>query len=210
MRVRLLQVAPQQVFLETPEHNQDWLLIRGYLERQTLQERENRTNRLMSGQPYRQAQGQSYQFTNPADEPAEILELEWGTSDASTDAFLPLGDVTEERPWGSFTVLEDQLHYKLKQLMVHPGSRLSLQRHQKREEHWFVVAGQPEVTLNEQVLTPSVGAYIKIPLHAWHRLANPETSGNVGQEPVEIIELQLGEYFGEDDIERREDDYGRV
>jgi mannose-6-phosphate isomerase len=117
---------------------------------------------------------------------------------------VPLAEVTEVRPWGSFTVLKDEPQYKLKQLMVKPGNRLSLQRHQKREEHWLIIQGQPEITLDEQLLRLNPGDYVHIPLHSWHRIANPE-----GGDPVELIELQLGAYFGEDDIERREDDYGR-
>lgn len=123
---------------------------------------------------------------------------------------LPLTEVTETRPWGSFTVLKDEPNYKLKQLMAKPGNRLSLQRHQHREEHWMVIRGQAEVTLDDRQIRLQPGEYIKIPRHSWHRLANPADSTNPEAEPVEIIELQLGDYFGEDDIERREDDYGRA
>jgi mannose-1-phosphate guanylyltransferase/mannose-6-phosphate isomerase len=122
---------------------------------------------------------------------------------------VPLQEITETRPWGSFTVLKDEPDYKLKQLMAKPGNRLSLQRHQHREEHWMVVRGQAEVTLDNQQIRLQPGEYIKIPKHSWHRLANL-VAPSEHAEPVEIIELQLGDYFGEDDIERCEDDYGRA
>jgi mannose-1-phosphate guanylyltransferase/mannose-6-phosphate isomerase len=111
---------------------------------------------------------------------------------------------TEQRPWGSFTVLQDLPHYKLKQLRVTPGNRLSLQMHDKREEHWLVTRGTPQVTVGDRTWQAQVGEYIFIPKQARHRLANP------GTEEVEIIEVQLGEYFGEDDIQRFEDDYNRL
>jgi mannose-6-phosphate isomerase len=123
---------------------------------------------------------------------------------------LALPDVTEVRPWGSFTVLKDEPNYKLKQLLVKSGKRLSLQRHQKREEHWFVTNGQPEVTLDDRKIPLATGDYILIPLHSWHRIANPASESTEQSTSVEIIELQLGDYFGEDDIERCQDDYGRV
>ena len=109
----------------------------------------------------------------------------------------------EERPWGSFTVLDDQPHYKAKRLVIHPGHRLSLQRHEKREEHWIVSRGAPTITLNDRVWVAAVGEYIHIPQGAVHRIAN------VGPNDTEIVEVQLGSYFGEDDIIRLEDDYKR-
>ncbi len=139
---------------------------------------------------------------NPANDTAILLELLQGQE----LPVIPLPKVTETRPWGSFTVLKDEPHYKLKQLLNTPGNRLSLQRHQQREEHWLVIAGEPEITLDEATLNLQPGDYIHIPLHSWHRLANPEQNSA----PVELIELQLGQYFGEDDIERRQDDYGRT
>lgn len=140
-------------------------------------------------------------FTNPSDQPVLLLENLWGKD------FEPvsLPEITETRPWGNFTVLKDQPNFKLKQLAVNPGNRLSLQRHQKREEHWLVIQGCPEITLDDQVIKLSPGQYIHIPRHSWHRISNPVANNTV----VEIIELQLGDYFGEDDIERQQDDYGR-
>ncbi len=111
---------------------------------------------------------------------------------------------TEHRPWGSFTVLMDLPAYKVKQLQVLPGQRLSLQMHHKREEHWVITQGRPEVTLGEETKAYQAGDYIFIPKETRHRIANP------GQEPVELIEIQLGEYFGEDDIIRFQDDYNRA
>jgi mannose-6-phosphate isomerase len=146
-----------------------------------------------------------WKLKNSGNTPATLLEVFQGQNLVA----FPLAEVTETRPWGSFTVLKDEPHYKLKQLMAKPGNRLSLQRHQKREEHWIVIQGQPEITLDESHILLKSGEYIKIPRHSWHRLANPATSQNTGDN-VEIIELQLGDYFGEDDIERREDDYGRA
>ncbi|MGG2357469.1 phosphomannose isomerase type II C-terminal cupin domain, partial [Salmonella enterica] len=78
--------------------------------------------------------------------------------------------------------------------------RLSLQRHQQREEHWFITQGEAAVTLDERLLGLQPGAYVKIPCQSWHRLTNPAPADS--GRPVELIELQLGAYFGEDDIER--------
>jgi mannose-6-phosphate isomerase len=143
------------------------------------------------------------QLENGGTEALVLLEVCWG------GPFKPvsLPEVTETRPWGSFTVLKDEPAYKLKQLVAKPGNRLSLQRHEKREEHWFVTQGHPEVTLDDAKILPVAQQYVQIPRRGWHRLANPAPAGGAD---VEIIELQLGDYFGEDDIERREDDYGRV
>jgi mannose-6-phosphate isomerase len=144
---------------------------------------------------------------NQGRQDATLLEITQGENLSR----IPLPEVTEVRPWGSFTILKDEPHYKLKQLINTPGNRLSLQRHQQREEHWIVIDGHPEITLDDQTMRLQVGDYIHIPLHSWHRLANPIDS-TAAQPPdaVEIIELQLGAYFGEDDIERRQDDYGRT
>jgi mannose-6-phosphate isomerase-like protein (cupin superfamily) len=113
---------------------------------------------------------------------------------------LPL---TEERPWGAYTVLIDAPHMKVKQLWVKPGHRLSLQLHHQREEHWIVTQGVAEVTVDDTVQTIPTGTYIHIPRESKHRLANP------GTEMLEILEVQQGTYFGEDDIVRFADDYQR-
>lgn len=108
------------------------------------------------------------------------------------------------RPWGSYTVLAVDPKFKLKRIVVQPGARLSLQRHRHRREHWYVLAGSAEVELDGTRSTLNAGQAIDIPLHAWHRLENATPS------PLELIEVQCGAYFGEDDIERAADDYGRV
>ena len=110
----------------------------------------------------------------------------------------------EARPWGSFTVLEDATTHKVKTLTVDPGQRLSYQRHLQRAEHWFVVRGVAKVTVDDNDVTLHQGDYVDIPLKAWHRIENP------GDEPLVFVEVQHGSYFGEDDIERRSDDYGRA
>jgi mannose-6-phosphate isomerase len=110
-----------------------------------------------------------------------------------------------ERPWGNYTVLDDDApDHKVKRLVVHPGKRLSYQSHAKRAEHWFIVDGTPDVTLDGVVTRLGPGQAIDIPTGAAHRVANP------GDVDVVLIEVQHGSYFGEDDIVRYEDDYGRV
>lgn len=110
----------------------------------------------------------------------------------------------DERPWGSYKVLEDAPTHKVKRIEVHPGRRLSYQRHERRSEHWFVVFGSAEVTLNGESVELNAGQAIDIPRGSAHRIAN------AGQDALVFIEVQHGEYFGEDDIERLEDDFGRV
>ena len=110
-----------------------------------------------------------------------------------------------ERPWGNYTVLDDDApDHKVKRLVVHPGKRLSYQRHSKRAEHWFIVSGTAKVTLDGTVTELRAGESIDIPLEGAHRIANE------GDTDVVFIEVQHGTYFGEDDIVRLEDDYGRV
>jgi mannose-6-phosphate isomerase len=110
----------------------------------------------------------------------------------------------DERPWGNYTVLEDAPDHKVKRIEVLAGKRLSYQRHEKRAEHWFVVAGQGLVTIDGTDHAVSKGTAIDIPLGAAHRMANTGTTTLV------FIEVQHGEYFGEDDIVRLSDDFGRV
>ena len=109
----------------------------------------------------------------------------------------------DERPWGSYTVLEDAPDHKVKRIEVLPGKRLSYQKHERRAEHWFVVHGSALVTLDGTEVPVSAGSAIDIPLGAAHRIAN------VGEGPLMFIEVQHGTYFGEDDIIRLEDDFGR-
>jgi mannose-6-phosphate isomerase len=110
-----------------------------------------------------------------------------------------------ERPWGNYTVLDDDApDHKVKRLVVYPGKRLSYQRHSQRAEHWFIVAGTAAVTLDGVVTQVRAGEAIDIPLESAHRVANE------GDVDVVLIEVQRGTYFGEDDIVRLEDDFGRV
>lgn len=109
----------------------------------------------------------------------------------------------EFRPWGRFEILRDTDAYKSKVIHVNPGQQLSYQSHAKRAEHWVIIKGEPEVVLNDVVHTLKPGQNIYIPQGAKHRIRNP------GKELVEFIEVQVGTYFGEDDIVRYQDDYQR-
>lgn len=110
---------------------------------------------------------------------------------------------TELRPWGSFTVLEEGRGYKIKRIEVKPGHRLSLQMHHHRSEHWIVVSGTAKVTCAEQEVMLSNNQSTYVPQCTSHRLENP------GVIPLVLIEVQNGEYLGEDDIIRFQDDYAR-
>ncbi|MDQ1589581.1 MAG: mannose-6-phosphate isomerase [Pyrinomonadaceae bacterium] len=121
---------------------------------------------------------------------------ESGTANAS-----PLYD---ERPWGSFTVLDEGEDFKVKRIEVLAGKRLSYQKHAQRAEHWMVVAGAGLVTLNDEEITLRTGDTIDIPVEAKHRIENP------GSEKLIFIEIQRGSYLGEDDIVRFSDDFGRT
>lgn len=112
--------------------------------------------------------------------------------------------VYEHRPWGKYEILRDQENFKSKVIHVLPKQQLSLQSHTKREEHWLITKGHGEVVLNDEVIPVKPGTYIKIPLGAKHRMRNP------GNEVVEFVEVQMGSYFGEDDIIRYQDDYKRT
>jgi mannose-6-phosphate isomerase len=111
----------------------------------------------------------------------------------------------EQRPWGSFTILDEGENYKVKRLEVLPGKRLSYQRHSRRSEHWFVVSGTAKITLNGIKLLVEAGKSVDVPVGTAHRIEN-ETGGH----HLVLIETQTGDYFGEDDIERLEDDFGRT
>lgn len=107
------------------------------------------------------------------------------------------------RPWGEYWVLEDALTHKVKKIFVKPGHRLSLQYHKHRAEVWTIITGMATVTLNDEVKDFLPGEVIRIPRGAQHRIANNS------EEDLYFIEVQYGEYFGEDDIVRIEDDYSR-
>ncbi|RJP21575.1 MAG: cupin domain-containing protein [Deltaproteobacteria bacterium] len=109
-----------------------------------------------------------------------------------------------DRPWGHYLVLFEDAGYKVKRFVVTPGRRLSLQRHRMRAEHWQVVRGEALVTVGTEVVRLGPGGTAVIPLGALHRVES------VGKEDLVIIEVQMGEYVGEDDIERFEDDFGRA
>lgn len=126
--------------------------------------------------------------------------------DDDFDERLVLGDdagTGEKRPWGAYVVLDDTPFAKVKRITVEPGERLSYQLHHKRAEHWFVVVGTAHVTLDDVVREVPTGQAIDIPLGTAHRVQN------LGTERLVFIEVQQGDYFGEDDIVRLEDDYGR-
>jgi len=111
---------------------------------------------------------------------------------------------TVHRPWGSYTILEDAADCKVKRLVIKPGQVLSLQRHHRRAEHWTVVKGTAKVRLGDQEFMLEANQSTYVPIETLHRLENP------GDEDIHLIEVQTGGYFGEDDIQRLEDIYGRI
>jgi mannose-1-phosphate guanylyltransferase / mannose-6-phosphate isomerase len=119
------------------------------------------------------------------------------------DSRLAEEHLTVHRPWGSYTVLEDGPHYKIKRILVEPGGRLSLQMHARRSEHWVVIEGRARVTNGETVTELGANESTYIQQGHRHRLENP------GTERLQIIEIQSGDYLGEDDIVRFDDAYGR-
>ncbi len=118
-----------------------------------------------------------------------------------TDTF---GREFDVRPWGTFTVLDDVCDdHKVKRIVVAPGKRLSYQTHEKRAEHWFIVSGVATVTLDGETFERLPGESVDIAIGQAHRCENR------GTEDVVFIEVQTGTYFGEDDIVRLDDDFGR-
>lgn len=111
--------------------------------------------------------------------------------------------LTTHRPWGSYTILEEGERYKIKRIVVHPEARLSLQKHYHRSEHWVVIRGAAKVTIGEKEIVIHENESVYVPKSTLHRLENP------GKVALEIIEVQNGEYVGEDDIVRVDDMYGR-
>ena len=110
----------------------------------------------------------------------------------------------DQRPWGSFTILDESEQFKVKRIEVLPGKRLSYQKHARRAEHWFIAQGEAKVTLDGIDIKLNAGEYVDIPVGAAHRIENP------GEMKVIFIEVQRGDYLGEDDIVRLQDDFGRV
>src|SRR3982750_417074 len=110
----------------------------------------------------------------------------------------------DRRPWGTFTVLDEGDDFKVKRIEVLPGKPLSYQKHAQRAEHWVVVAGTAKVTLDGREITVRTGEAIDIPIGAAHRVENAAADDLI------FIEVQRGNYLGEDDIVRLEDDFGRA
>ena len=110
----------------------------------------------------------------------------------------------DHRPWGYFIVLADAEDHKVKRIVVYPGKRMSIQRHPRRAEHWFILYGEAVVTIDDREMRMQAGQSVDILQGASHRILN------AGTENLAFIEVQTGEYFGEDDIERLHDDYGRT
>ena len=110
----------------------------------------------------------------------------------------------DQRPWGSYHVLSAEPDHKVKRIVVYARKRLSFQRHFRRSEHWHIITGNALVTLNDKKIRLGAGMSIDIPLGAAHRIENR------GVDDLVFIEIQRGDYFGEDDIERLEDDFGRA
>jgi len=141
--------------------------------------------------------------------PAAILEPEVdGDSSVRARSCVGIGQdvpVTEQanRPWGSYAVLTEADDFKVKTLTIQPGQRLSYQKHSRRSEHWFVVRGTGVVTLDGKTLEMRRGDAVDVPVGVAHRVHN------TGQVPLVFVEVQHGDYFGEDDIVRLDDDYGR-
>ena len=112
--------------------------------------------------------------------------------------------MTVKRPWGSYTVVNEGPGFKIKRIEVHPGQSLSLQLHHRRSEHWVVVSGAAVVTCGERTFPLAVNESTYIPVETRHRLANQAA------EALVMIEVQCGDYLGEDDIVRFDDRYGRA
>ena len=110
----------------------------------------------------------------------------------------------DQRPWGTFTVLDEADGFKVKRIEVLPGKRLSYQKHAQRAEHWVVVEGVAKVTLDGEDIIVNAGEAIDIAIGAAHRVENP------GNKTLVFIEVQRGSYLGEDDIVRLQDDFGRA
>lgn len=109
----------------------------------------------------------------------------------------------DDRPWGYYEVVDEGEGFRVKRICISPGQRLSYQRHAIRTEHWYVVSGIGQVTLDGAEQELALGGSVEVPAGTAHRM------GNAGTEDLVFIEVQTGSYFGEDDIERLTDDYGR-
>lgn len=134
----------------------------------------------------------------------KVREIVKRLKEKGTTATLTRVHLTEHRPWGRFTELERGERYRIKRITVLPGESLSLQMHHHRSEHWIVVKGTAKVTIGDRTVYVHENESIYVPKTTPHRLENP------GKIPLEIIEVQVGEYVEEDDIVRFEDNYGRI
>ncbi len=112
--------------------------------------------------------------------------------------------MTETKPWGRYEVLHKGSGFQVKRIEVKPGLRLSLQKHARRAEKWIVVSGSGEATLGSERLPVKTGSVVQIPAGAVHRMQN------TGRRPLIFIEVQFGDYLGEDDIVRIQDDFNRA
>jgi mannose-6-phosphate isomerase-like protein (cupin superfamily) len=123
---------------------------------------------------------------------------------AYVDVYHKILELRENhRPWGHYEDLLEQDDHKIKELIVNPGERLSLQKHRRRAEHWTVVSGEALVTVDTKDTLLKTGQSVDVPKGAVHRIQNP------GDIPLHLVEVQIGDYFGEDDIIRIQDDYNR-
>ena len=138
----------------------------------------------------------------PKDKTHDLKKLVASVRDHDED--LTLTHRRVHRPWGCFDSIDSGAHFQVKRIVVSPGASLSLQLHRHRAEHWVVVNGVAEVTCGDTIIRLKENESTFVPVNTPHRLANP------GTEPLEIIEVQSGDYLGEDDIVRLEDDYGRT
>lgn len=114
-----------------------------------------------------------------------------------------------KRPWGYYEVVDEGEGWQVKRICVRSGHRLSYQRHACRSEHWYVVSGAGVATIDDIDLSVRSGSAVEIALGSAHRMANPTTSADQAGEDLIFVEVQIGSYFGEDDIERLSDDYAR-
>ncbi|MGQ9864815.1 MAG: phosphomannose isomerase type II C-terminal cupin domain [Pseudanabaenaceae cyanobacterium] len=145
----------------------------------------------------------SEEAIHPSPYPTHAPEVGGGLAE-SPHSSSQTHHATVRRPWGSFTVLEEGKGYKIKRIEVMPNHRLSLQMHHHRSEHWIVVSGTAKVTCGDREILIGSNESTYVPRCTPHRLANPGTI------PLIIIEVQNGEYLGEDDIVRFQDDYARA
>lgn len=144
-------------------------------------------------------------FGNKLTRPYDLeLLVEWWSPMKLEELKESIRYEVNESPWGTWEVLIDHKSYKVKRIVINPEQRLSYQKHSKREEFWMIVEGEAEVILEDEPHYLKAGENIHIPLEAKHRIKN--TSNN---NQLVFIEIQRGTYFGEDDIVRFEDDYGR-